>query len=182
MLAIVAVSFALPSCALLPAAPDIVFDDDDRQADARMEQIVGAINDRDAGAIKAMFSSRAQADATNLDDGVEYFLSFFASDDVSWERETVSGDLSSKPGGKSELLRAFYKVTVQGEQYRLYFADFTVNDLIDPENVGLYALGITPWTEGPKTGEAKAFQFWALGFQLEGPGSDSYPGVYQPAE
>jgi hypothetical protein len=42
------------------------------------------------------------------------------------------------------MLRANYKLSVGGEEYRLFFADITVNDLLDPEDVGLYALGRDP--------------------------------------
>ena len=47
-------------------------------------------------------------------------------------------------------MRAFYKVSADGKDFWFYFADFTVNEVIDPENVGLFALGVTPWTETGK--------------------------------
>jgi hypothetical protein len=79
------------------------------------------------------------------------------------------------------MLRANYRLTIDGEDYRLFFADFTVNDLVDPDNVGIYAMGLTPWTGDNVTGGSKAFSEWAGAIHYDGTHAKGYPGVYVPA-
>jgi hypothetical protein len=146
-----------------------------------MEQIADAVNSQDVSALKALFSTRALERATDLDQGLDYFLSFFPNGGLTWERSEIGaeGDYDSH-GKKTELMEAHYTVSVDGNDYYLVFKDFTVNETIDPENVGLYALGVAPWSESPQTGPAQPLYAWAGSITLEGDGENGYPGVYVP--
>jgi len=179
-MAILAASLLLASCGLLPSGGPLIFDDSHRKADARMEQIADALNDRDAAALKEMFSTYALEKATGIDDGLDYLLSFFPNGGISWEGNTVDSEGHTSSGKKSEVLFAFYKVSAEGNDFWLFFADFTVNEVENPDNVGVYALGVTPWTEDLHSGEAEPFFDWAGGIHLKEDGPNGYPGVYVP--
>jgi hypothetical protein len=171
----------LSSCSLWPVGPGgDIYDDDYQQADARMEQIAAAVNSQDADGLKGMFSTRSLDEATGFDEGLAYFLSFFPDGGLTWERDSVGADGAQEDGKRTELLRAYYKVSADGADYWFYFADFTVNEVIDPENVGLYALGVTPWTEDRYSGPSEPFFYWAGGIQIENDGPNGYPGIYVP--
>ncbi|MCU1416723.1 MAG: hypothetical protein JWP32_897 [Schumannella sp.] len=181
---IVAVALAsalmLSSCALLPGGvPGGIYDDDHKQADARMEQIGAAVNSHDADALKALFSSRALEQATNLDAGLDYFLSFFPKGGVTWKRNTVDSEGKTDHGKNTELLSAVYKVSADGKDYWFAFEDFTVN-AIDPESAGLYALGVTPWAEDLHSGAAAPFFAWSGSIHIDNNGEYGYPGIYMP--
>lgn len=179
VLAVVGVA-GLSSCSLWSAGPDVViYDDDHEQADARMEQIAAAVNSQDVAALTGLFSPRA-LEQPGFDEGLDYLLSFFPNSGLTWERDVVGADGATEYGKKTELLRAYYKVSADGEEFWFFFADFTVNEVIDPENVGLYALGVTPWTEDRHSGASAPFFSWAGGIQMEENGANGYPGIYVP--
>ena len=178
MLRFVAMALAtvvgLSSCGLLPG-------NDNRQADARMQQIADAVDNQDKAALKALFSNRAVEQATDLDQRLDYFLSFFPSGGLTWERDALGSEVDvDRNGRKTELLEAHYTVSAGGNDYYLVFKDFTVNETIDPENVGLYGLGVAPWTEKRQSGATKPLLAWARSIQMDGDGEKGYPGVYVP--
>jgi hypothetical protein len=175
-----ATAVTLSSCALLPFG-DIVYDNDGQQADARMQEIADAVNSKDKAALKALFSARTVEQATDLDQGLDYFLSFFPNGGLVWEQDSLGSDAKvDSNGNETELLEAHYKVSAEGNDYWLVFKDFTVNDAIDPDNVGLYGLGVAPWTENPQTGPARPLFVWAGSIDIDGPGENGYPGVFVP--
>ena len=169
----------LSSCAL--PFGGIIHDNDNQQGDARMEQIADAVNSQDAAALKALFSARAVEQATDLEQRLDDFLSFFPNGGLTWEQNRVGSEVKiDASGNKTELLDARYTVSADGIDYWLVFKDFTVNDAIDPANAGLYAVGITPWTEDVHSGPTKLFFAWAGSIGIDGDGENGYPGVYVP--
>jgi hypothetical protein len=179
MLAIIAC--VLSACSLLPVGPGVYLDGDNAQADAQMEKIAAAVKDQDPAALKALFTKRALDEAVDIDAGLEYFLSFFPDGEFTWKRDAIGSEGETDgSGATTEMLRANYRLTVDGEDYRLFFADFTVNDLLDPDNVGIYAMGLTPWTGDNETGGSKAFSEWAGAIQYDVTYAKGYPGVYVP--
>lgn len=168
---------ALSSCALLP-----IFQSDNAQADAQMERIAAALENGDQEALTALFSTTASNEATDLDDGLDYLLSFFSEGDLTWKRNTsVGAESENDHEVRTELLQTFYKVTAGGKDYWLFFADFTVNDLVDPENVGIYALGVIPWTDDVHSDAAEPFFIWANAIHIRQNDPAGYPGIYMPA-
>jgi hypothetical protein len=173
----------LSSCSLLPSSPpSSLYNDSKQQSDVEMQRIADAVKNHDAAALKMLFSPRAREKATNLDNGLKYFLSVFPSGRMTWESEgTDSGGLDEFPKQTVELF-AYYKVSVAGKEYDLYFADFTVNTAVDPHNVGIYALGVTPYTAHTRdaSGALKPFYLWSGSFQNGKPSDPGTPGVYVP--
>ncbi|HTL40766.1 MAG TPA: DUF5104 domain-containing protein [Pseudolysinimonas sp.] len=168
---------ALSSCALLP-----FFQSDNAQADAQMERVAAALDNGDREALTALFSTTALREATDLDERLDHLLSLFPQGDLTWTRNTsVGAESENDYEAKTELLYAFYKVTADGKDYRLFFADFTVNDLVDPDNVGIYALGVIPWTDDVHSDVAEPFFIWANSIHIRQNGPAAYPGIYMPA-
>ena len=168
----------LSSCALVSFGPQGGFYDDSIvRADAQMEKITAALNDQDAAALKAMFSPVALAKATDIDERLDYLLSFFPNGGVTWEREPGAAEGTLAYG--SELLKEYYKVSAGGVDYSLFFALFTVNE-VDPDNVGLYGLGVAAWADDRGHGPSGPFFSWAAAMTIDGSHEAAYPGVYFP--
>ena len=174
----------LSSCSLLPLGQGGTYFDSTKQAGAQMQRIADAVKNHDAAALKKLFSKTAREKATDLDSGLKYFLSVFPSGRMTWESEgTGSGGINEFPKETKELF-AYYKVSVQGKKFDLYFADFTVNTAVDPDNVGIYALGVTPYTAHTRypSGALKPFYKWSGSFQNGKPSDPGTPGVYVPQD
>lgn len=173
----------LTSCALLPGGPPGRTSNDHQQADARMEEIADAINDHDAAALKRMFSPYALEQAVDIDDRLEDLLSPFAGGGITWERSAVGAKGLIDEGKETELLLAYYTVTADGNDYTLFFADFTVNEAVNPRNTGVYAMGVIPSTGKPPFGPESLFSAWAGAMSVDGKDERwrlAYPGVYVP--
>lgn len=165
-------------CVVLLSSCVVFFDSDHQQADAQMEKIAAAVNGHDPAALKALFSTRALKGAAEIDEGLDYFLSFFPKGGLGWDRGQVNSDGHSEHGKETELLTASYKVSSDGKDYILFFADFTVNEVYDPDNVGIYGLGVIPWTADIHSGDAEPFSWWAGSFHADAGDPYGYPGVY----
>jgi hypothetical protein len=48
------------------------------------------------------------------------------------------------------------------------------------ENVGIFAMGVTPWAEDLHSGPAEPFFIWAGAIHLDRVGGNGYPGIYVP--
>jgi hypothetical protein len=182
LLAVVAFVCAvvLSSCSLLSGGSLVILANDRELANARMEQIADALNDQDAAALKAMFSPYALEQAVDIDERLDYLLSFFPNGGVTWEYDVVGGDSTRSDGKWTELLPAYYTVSADGNEYTFFFADFTVNDVVNPDNVGIYAMGVTPWTDEHDIGPAQLFFAWAGSMSADERFEKAYPGVYFP--
>ena len=172
----------LSSCSLLPDIPGPGDDAPAQKDDVAMQHIADAVKDHDAAALKNVFSPRAREKATNLDAGLKYFLSVFPSGKMTWKVE----DAGPSGAGGNEILShtwesfANYEVSANGKKYDLYFADFTT-DTAHPDYLGIYALGVAPYSADPLTasGAKKPFILWASQFHTAIIGSGT-PGVYVP--
>ena len=170
----------LSSCALVPTAVRHIFTSDFQQADTQMGLIAAAVNGHDVAGLKALFSARAVQDATDLDSRLDGLFSAFPNGGLTWERATVNSEADNEYGRITELLHAYYKVFADGKDYMLFFADYPFNDVIDPDNVGIYGLGVTPWYEGNDQGigAAQSFSIWASAMSLDESDKSAYPGIY----
>ncbi|HEX9059711.1 MAG TPA: DUF5104 domain-containing protein [Clostridia bacterium] len=114
---------------------------EDKKADARIEQILSAIKDKDRETIKALFSKQALDESKDFDSGIDYLLSFFQGDVKSWKRDKWSSGESIEHGKKSVMLRSWYTVETDKDKYMFFIIDYT-EDTINPNNAGLYTLRV----------------------------------------
>ena len=150
-----------------------------------MQHIADAVKHHDATALEKLFSKAAREKATDLEGGVKRFLSVFPSGFTSWsDPDGGPGETGDYAYGKrTVLLFGNYVVSANGKKYDLYFADYTVNEVDDPDNVGLYALGVAPYNRDAfinPTASSKAFDAWAGQFGIENHKAIGDPSVYVP--
>jgi len=172
----------LSSCSLLPGG---IRDDSKQQSDVQMQHIADAVKHHDAAALKKLFSPPAREQATDLDAGLKYFLSVFAFGQMTWKLEGLSSGGINEYGKKTVEVFATYEVSANGKKYDLYFAHFPVNQVEDPTNVGLFALGVAPHNAHPytdPTASSKAFNAWASQFENVNGKTTGNPGIYVPSE
>jgi hypothetical protein len=133
----------LSSCSLLPNISTSGNDDSKRQADAQMKHIADAVKHHDVAALEKLFSPGARAKATDLDSGLKYFLSIFPTGRMTWKiwPDGPGGTGFSKSSKQVLETEAYYNVNANGKKYELFFADVTT-DNVQPDNVGIYALGV----------------------------------------
>lgn len=175
----------LSSCSLLRLPPSPLYDDSKQQTDVQVQRIADAVKHHDADALKKLFSSRARDEATDLDGGLKYFLSAFPSGAVTWKSQGISSWSENESLTRVIELYGNYEVLAGGKKFDLYFAYFSVNDF-DPDNTGIYALGITPHSASPTTasGAKLPFDIWASQFGISDKDhmATGDPGVYTPQD
>jgi hypothetical protein len=127
-----------------------------------MQHIADAVRSHDAAALKKLFSTRAREKATDIDSGADYFLAVFPSARMTWKSVTTNSVYDFTSSKQTEELLAAY------------------HD--DPENVGLYALGVAPYTTDPYSapGTKKPFYVWLASFKPDGGVATGIPGIFVP--
>jgi len=168
----------LSSCSLVSG---LLGPSDDQRVDHvvrdTMAHIIEAINDHDAAALRAMFTDYALADySAEIDEGVAHLLSLFPNGDVIWEDdgEPAGGGSGSIEYGKKSWLGGLSDVVSSaGKKYILSFSVFTENT-IDPQNVGVFRIGLDPWTESGVSGAELA----SCGSIGDDPRKGAPPGVF----
>ena len=141
----------------------------------RAAQIIDALNAQDAAALKGMFSKYS----AQIDKGLEYLLSMFPDGDIVWQEDQGGSAVSERVDGdkRTVLLLTFYTVSSGGVDYRLFFADF-IENTIDPDNVGIYAIGaVTVSPEGTLYIPEVYLHQWSTSFYI---GANTPPGVFIP--
>jgi len=119
---------------------------DSGKAEARLEQIIDAINSKDRDAIMAIFSEKALSESEDIDGGIDYLFSLFEDEIDSWER--LAGQVSENNDHGRRDKRSIYVFAVySGEKaYRVAICEDTV-DTEHPENIGVYYITATNDTD-----------------------------------
>jgi len=170
-------------------SPATLYVDSGQKTIDRMQQIAHAVKKHDVAALKAMFSPRALDEATDLDAGLNYFLSLFPNG-MTWKSWNGPAAEREYKGGKlTEVLLEEFKASAGGREYSVFIAEFTVNDVIDPDNVGLYALGAMPWPKDhdswlrdQPSGAGVPYYAWARSIHADERDAAGHPGVYVPRQ
>ena len=144
-----------------------IFDDSGMRADARLEQLLEILVNKDDAALKSMFSTQTLEMAANFDDSVEYLFELFQGDVVSWEQVGRASDARMRDGKRSVQVRARFAVITDKDEYEFYLIDY-LEDTINPDNVGLFVLQVVR-TEDRET-------------QMTGYWTDLSPGIFMPGE
>ena len=147
----------------------------------RAAHIIDALNAHDAAALKGMFTEYARSEhSTDIDEGLDYLFSLFPDGDITWQESQGGSSVYQRVDGekKTVLLPTFYTVSSGGVDYRLFFADF-IENTIDPDNVGIYAVGVVPAAECLSCVPEAELYAWASWFD---PDATGHPGVFIPPE
>lgn len=144
-------------------------DNDEEKADARLEQMIKAINGEDKDALKEIFSEQALNEAVDLDGCMDYLFGFVQGNIESWEA-IVHGATTETIDHGSNIKKSssWYYVNTKEQKYLVFFLDCTI-DTDDPKNVGVYMLQVIK-AEDRKT-------------QFDGGGPNTRcAGIYRPTE
>jgi len=142
-LTIVLIFFAFSSIfsACLPHGNRGIYDDSGIKASDRLEQIISALDNKNADEIIAMFSVQALREAPNIEDGIEYLFSFVPEKIVSWEKVAGSSSSSNDYGIRTAGSSYWFYVYTENDKYLFFLKEYTI-DTENPENIGLYMLQV----------------------------------------
>ena len=161
--------------------PGIFIPDDGLLTHQTMTQIMTALNNHDAAALKGMFTESARAEhSAYIDNGLKELFSYFPNGDVVWDQDHGGSAVDTRIEGdkKTVFLPSFYRITSGGVDYRLFFADFAENT-IDPKDVGIYAMGVVPTAAARQDIPEAELYPWAKAFDVAASGP---PGIFVPLE
>jgi len=119
----------------------MIFNDNERTAEIRLEKLLEILVNRDEDALKEAFSKQALIDAENFEENMEYLFEIFQGDIVSWKQDGISGDTKTEHGKKSVQVRTWYTVTTDKDEYLFLVIDY-IEDTINPDNAGIYILRV----------------------------------------
>lgn len=153
---LVSLCLAFNSCSLVFGKPAGYYDSDET-TDARLNQAIEAINNKDKDALKAMFSKQALNEADDFDGKADDLFGFVQKKIISWDRiEHASGGGHYKYGHRTIRVDSYYYIYTGSQKYFLHMIDYPV-DTDHPDNVGLYMLQVIKaedehlWAETPIT-------------------------------
>jgi hypothetical protein len=112
---------------------------EEKQADARMEQIISAIKNKDRESLKSLFSKKALGETDDFEGGVDSLFNFIQGDIESWKRDGFASDESMEYGKRSWMIRFGFTVKTDKDVYQFFVIDYNV-DTINTDNQGVYML------------------------------------------
>jgi len=115
-------------------------DSDDTKANARLEQVIEAIKNKDKDALESLFSKKALEETVDFDSSMNDLLDFFQGEVDSWKKSSGSTVFESNDYGhvKKEV-SSYYYVNTDKQKYFFLLQDYPV-DTDHLDNVGLYLL------------------------------------------
>ncbi len=112
----------------------------DEQSDEMMQSIIEAMEEKDAEALKKLFSSYALENSENLDKKIEELLEFYPGSSGGYEGNCIS-DRAADYGDITLILNGTYTVNNDGQEYEVNFVTIPQNDE-EPDKVGLYLIEV----------------------------------------
>jgi hypothetical protein len=129
-----------------------------RTVEARIEQIISIIENKDKEEMKSLFSKKALDDTKNSDKDAESLFEPFQSGIESWDMTARRSDNERKFFKKSELIQFCFRVTTEDSVYLFYVREYNTNT-IDPDNEGVSVLKMIEETEELNTTHWKERMF-----------------------
>ncbi len=123
-----------------------IYDDTDSKTDARMEQIIDAIKNKDTEMLKSLFSQKALAEADDFDSEADSLFGIIQGNVESGERDGISSDITIEHGKKTVMARFGLDIKTDKDTYHFYVIDY-ITDTIDPDNEGVYMLELIEYTD-----------------------------------
>jgi hypothetical protein len=166
----VSIMLFLSSCSLGGSRVQMLNkDNDEGKADARLEQIIATLKNKDKDSLEKMFSKQALNEADDLDSRMDYLFNFVQGNIESWKAIVHGATTESVNHGKKvKKSSSWYYVNTDEQKYLIFFLECTI-DTDHPENVGVYMLQVIK-------AEDKETQF-------DGGGPNTRcAGIYKPKE
>ena len=177
ILLLIVVMCFLNSCSLGGSRIDMLNkNNDEKNAAARLEQVIEAIRSKDKGAVKAFFSKKALDEADDFDGNIEYLFSFIQGTIDSWEKSSGPSVFESNDYGRvTKEVSSYYYVNTDKQKYFFLLRDYPV-DTDHPDNVGLYMLLVV------KAEDREKIYDGANKIIYDGDKKLSHAGIYIPLE
>jgi len=143
----------------------MIFNDSSSKADARLEDVIEAIEKKDTGAIKELFSKKALDEAEDFYAKADILFNIFQDGVELWSFGSGQVNTHYYYGTEETNARHTYIITSGGNEYMFFLYEITANTE-NPDEVGLYMLQVFTPEE-----EERATQFdWGDG--------KLYPGIW----
>ena len=118
----------------------MIFDDSDKKADAKIEQILEIVKSQDKEALKSLFSEQVLDEIKDFDERIDYLFGFIHGEIGSWKRiGGPVGDDTYDNGQITKEVCTWYNIDTNVDKYIILIRECTI-DTINPANVGLYML------------------------------------------
>ncbi|QUH29776.1 DUF5104 domain-containing protein [Vallitalea guaymasensis] len=131
----------LSSCSLVDIRLKMLNEvDDEAIANARLEEVIEALENQDKDTLKALFSKQALDESNDFDINMNQMFEFFQGEVDSWEKSSgPSASTSNNHGHKTKQINSYYFVNTDKQKYFFLLHDNSV-DTDNSDNVGLYLL------------------------------------------
>lgn len=134
--------FLLSSCSIGGSKTAMLNkENDDKKADARLDQVIEAIQNQDKEALRSMFSKQALDEAQDLDGSMDYLFKLFQGEVKSKKRDGLLASETINYGHNTKEVKSAYTVETDKQKYIFFFLECT-EDTDNPDNVGLYTLRV----------------------------------------
>ena len=115
-------------------------DNDDKKANARLEQVIEAVKNKDKDVLRSMFSKQALSESDDFDGSIDDLFAFFQGEVISWKKPSGPTVFESNDHGhKKKEVSSYYYVNTEKQEYFFLLRDYPV-DTEHTNNVGLYML------------------------------------------
>ena len=146
---------------------------DQQISDQIMEEIVTALDARDADALKEQFSEEALGEATDLDQQIADLMNFYQGKKQSFEGHASSSTHTKYGEDVEKSFIGHYTLVTDKETYQVMY-DYKVIDKKNRDKEGMYQLELVTQEIYNKQVEENGTYRWIA--------SDEGPGVYMKGE
>lgn len=159
----------LTSCSLSGTRTEMLNNgNEEKKLDARIEQILSLLKNKDGKAIEALFSKQALSETKDFDSEINYLLNFFQGDVISWERNKWTSEELNDNSQDYIMLVSWYTVITDKDKYIFFIIDYT-KDGFNQDNEGVCSLRVIKSAD-KKTQFTKYWQDMKI------------PGIYKPKQ
>lgn len=119
------------------------FQDDRANANNSFERVLNTIQNKDATALKSLFSQKAVTESEDFDKLAEEFFDYFEGEFISYDDwgGGVAGSGLREDSKEWYTIQPTYDVKTSEQEYRFAFIEYTVNEF-EPDKVGIWSLYI----------------------------------------
>ena len=147
------ISILLCSCSYFSADgnSDTWISSEREESNARMEELLEALDSGDREAVKSIFSQQAIDKSEDFESNLDELMEIYQGEFVSYDDwGSVNTDESFGGGQRLKILYSTYDVTTTQEVYRIAVKDIVVHNN-NEDNVGILSLYIIKYNEDTDT-------------------------------
>ena len=140
----------------------MIFDDSNKKASVRIEQILELVENQDKNALREMFSNQVLNEVNDFDERLDALFQYVQGSVQTWESTGAYGGSDAKnadgTGNRKKETESTYVFTTSEQEYRIAIYEVII-DTANPDNVGIYSLCII----STKDDQNSEFVYWGNG-------------------